>query len=377
MKRKIASILIVAPDYPYKSETHYPFVKNLVEELVRKGCKVTVLSPQSKTSSMLHGKLKRPTERYDTIDGKIIKIYQPYYITIPTKYHDINNHLLRIGLKFFFMRHKLSPDICYCHFWSSGYALLPFAKKKKIPLFVATGESVIKNLFSSRFGVKKLRDYVKGVICVSSKNKDESIALGLTTEDKCVVIPNAINSSVFYKKNKQEVRRGFGISEDAFIVAFVGWFIDRKGPQRVAQALDKVGGVNSFFIGKGELDPICEGILFKGSLPHSEIPTYLNAADVFVLPTLHEGCCNAVIEAMACGLPIVSSNLPFNWDVLDNTNSILVDPNNVNEIADAIKTLKLDKLKYKRLSEGALEKAKNLSIDLRAKAILKFCEGKV
>lgn len=370
----IKSILVVTPNYPYEGEMLYPFVKNLCDQFSQMGIKVSVLSPQSITSRFLHNKKKRPVVRIDKETG--VRIYQPYSLSGPHKWHNLNNILLRLSIKSLIKQHNLSCDIIYCHFWSSAFAILPYAKSHNLPLYVATGESVIKNLFSSRFGVKQLRDYVKGVICVSSKNKDESIALGLTTEDKCVVIPNAINSSVFYKKNKQEVRRGFGISEDAFIVAFVGWFIDRKGPQRVAQALDKVGGVNSFFIGKGELEPTCEGILFKGSLPHSEISTYLNAADVFVLPTLHEGCCNAIIEAMACGLPIVSSNLPFNWDVLDNTNSILVDPNNVNEIADAIKTLKLDKLKYKRLSEGALEKAKNLSIDLRAKAILKFCEAK-
>ena len=49
----------------------------------------------------------------------------------------------------------------------------------------------------------------------------------------------------------------------------------------------------------------------------------------------------------------------------------------MNEIADAIKTLKNDKIKYKRLSEGALEKVKSLLVDLRAKTILKFYEGKV
>ena len=112
-------------------------------------------------------------------------------------------------------------------------------------------------------------------------------------------------------------------------------------------------------------------------MPHREISKYLNAADVFVLPTLHEGCCNAIIEAMACGLPIISSNKSFNWDILDESNSLLIDPLNENEIFEAIKTLKVNKNQRMKLSQGALNKAKSLRIEERAKNILCFMEQKI
>lgn len=370
-------ILVITPDYPFECETNYPFVKNLCEEFVRKGCEVTVLCPQSKTSAMLHGKLKRPTERYDTVDDKIINVYQPYYITVPTQYHNINNQLLRIGLKLFFMRHKLNPDICYCHFWSSGYAALPFARKHHIPLFVATGESDIHALFSSWFGIRKLREYIKGVICVSSKNRDESVRLRLAATEKCEVFPNAVNVELFHKRDPKECRDRLGLPQDEFIAIFVGWFVERKGPKRVADAIQKIGGVKSIFIGKGDQEPECEGILFKGAVPHEVVPLYLGAADVFVLPTQHEGCCNALVEAMSCGLPVVSSNLPFNWDVLNENNSIMIDPNDVDEIADAIRTLKENPAKRAELAEGALRKAESLTIDQRAEGILNFMESRI
>ena len=89
-------------------------------------------------------------------------------------------------------------------------------------------------------------------------------------------------------------------------------------------------------------------------MPHEEVPLYLNAADVFVLPTLHEGCCNAVVEAMACGLPVISSDLPFNWDVLNKGNSIMVNPNSINEIRDAIVEMRDNNVKRMQLSQGAL-----------------------
>jgi len=373
----INSILVVTPNYPFEGESVYPFVKNLCEEFARKGCSVIVLSPQSISSIYLHGKRRRPYIRREPVENNQIIIFQPLYLTAPFKYHNLNNVSLRLCLKFFFWRNRIKPDVCYCHFWSSGFAALPFTRKNNIPLFVASGESNINELFTTSFERRRLKDYVKGVICVSSKNMEESITLRLTSKYKCGVFPNAINSGLFYKRDKERCRKELGLPQDVFIVAFVGWFIERKGPMRVADAINSIENVNSLFIGRGDQNPECKGILFKGSVPHEKIPQYLSAADIFVLPTLHEGCCNAVIEAMACGLPIVSSNLPFNWDVLDETNSIMVDPNNVGEIADAIRMLRDNSDKRSLLGQGALQKAKSLTIDKRATAILDFMEDKI
>ena len=91
-----------------------------------------------------------------------------------------------------------------------------------------------------------------------------------------------------------------------------------------------------------------------------------------MLPTRAEGCCNAIIEALACGLPVISSNLPFNKDVLDNSCSILVDPDNIKEISNALKTLVTDYKLRTDLSYGSLEKSKELTISNRAKSIISF-----
>jgi glycosyltransferase involved in cell wall biosynthesis len=100
--------------------------------------------------------------------------------------------------------------------------------------------------------------------------------------------------------------------------------------------------------------------------------TYLNAADVFVLPTLGEGCCNAIVEAMACGLPIISSDRPFNYDILNADNSIMVEPENIEAIAAAIHSLYIDSCKRQRLSEGSLLISNNLKLENRARRICEF-----
>lgn len=368
------NILIITPDYPDRYKVHYPFVKQLVDEFARQGHNCSVIDPYSVTKN----KRFYPTVE---MDGPVT-VYRPNYLSFSK---------LRIGnvrpsdvfrRKAMMRAAKMlpqKPDVVYCHFWECALEGYAYAKENHIPLFVASGESNISTLLKNKTIPSSLKDYVSGVICVSTKNKEESISLGLTTADKCLVSPNSVNSALFRKLDKAECRKKLGVSEDKFIISFVGAFINRKGSNRVAEAIRSIKGepVYSFFIGKGDQEPSCDNILFKGQLPHEDIPVYLNASDVFVLPTLAEGCCNAIVEAMSCGLPIISSNLSFNWDVLDDNNSIMVDPNDVDAIAKAIEQLRDDKELRSRMAASSLEKAKSLTIDQRARGIIDFLITKI
>jgi glycosyltransferase involved in cell wall biosynthesis len=135
--------------------------------------------------------------------------------------------------------------------------------------------------------------------------------------------------------------------------------------------------IKAVFIGTGSEDPDYDGIIYKGRVNHDDIPLWLNAADVFVLPTENEGCCNAIIEAMACGLPIISTDASFNHDILNEGNSIVIDCHDVQSIASAIHILKNDEVLRQRLSEGSLKSAEGLSISHRAEMIISFMQSKI
>lgn len=367
-------IAIVSYDYPDASRSVFPFVKQLVEEWSRQGHECSVIAPNNFLKTRY---LWCPSKESN---GKV-QVLRPNFLSVSGR--------LKIGMfeltKFFHKRavyrglKSLSkkPDVIYCHFWESAMEAYPYANENRIPLFVASGESDVKSM--TPVAPKGFSEYVRGVICVSSKNKKESIELALTEEAKCKIFPNAVNANIFHLMDKIELRKKMGIPIDSFIIAFVGWFNERKGILRVTEALKRCDGtpIYSFLIGSGEQDPKVDNILFKGRLMHEQIPEYLNAADVFVLPTLREGCCNAVVEAMSCGLPIISSNLPFNWDVLNDTNSIMIDPTNIDDIAYAISILRNDKEKRKKLSEGAVRMASELTIDKRASNIITFIENMI
>ena len=355
--------------------THYAFVKQLVDAIASLGNECHVVTPYN----ILHyKKFSRKKETYYVGNGSVC-VYRPYFLSFSTIkcMAWISKYSRRRALKRAESLLPLDIEVVYGHFWNSGYEGYHYAKKNSLPLFIASGESDINRMFQRPPDIREYSQYVKGVVCVSSKNRDESVKLGLTTIDRCGVFPNAVNSNLFHKYNKEECRLMLGFPLNEFIVAFVGWFNERKGVLRVAEAIGRVKDVRSFFIGKGELNPQCNGILFKGVVHHDDVPLYLGAADCFVLPTRAEGSCNAIVEAMSCGLPIISSNLPFNWDVLDKSNSIMIDPNNVEDLTKAICTLRDEPEKCKMLAEGALKKATELTIDKRADAILSFIKSKL
>ena len=143
---------------------------------------------------------------------------------------------------------------------------------------------------------------------------------------------------------------------------------------RLSRALEGCENVYSLFLGQGALEPDCGGILHKGRVPNDRVAAYLNAADVFVLPTRGEGCCNAIVEALSCGLPVISSDLPFNDDILDEHNSIRIDVENVDEIRRSILKLYREPDLRQSLAQGARRTAENLNIKTRAKRILEFME---
>jgi glycosyltransferase involved in cell wall biosynthesis len=376
-------ILFFASTYPHPSYPFSAFIKLICEEMTRQGHEVTVIAPQSMTSTLLGRKKKIPNDvLYDVSceEGvKHIKVLRPYSLTFG-RFHRATWKAKKCVVYKTLKKMSIDSDVLYAHFWNNAYNALEISKKTGKPLFVATGEDkIVADEVLNANEIEALRNCVKGVICVSTKNKVESINKGLTVEEKCIVLPNATDHGLFYKKDKLKCREMLGFPKDAFIVAFSGRFIERKGVNRVSHAISlcKDSRIKSIFIGQTTGDnvirPNCDGILFEGPLDHIQMPDYLNAADVFVLPSIAEGCSNSIIEAMACGLPIISSALPFNEDICNENNSILVDPMDVQAIANAIK--KMMNVEFaKMLSEGAIKTAAGLNISERTSKILSFIE---
>ncbi len=377
-------ICICSDGYPSKGLPYSSFIQVLAREMVRQGCEVDVVAPQSLTNHFFRGGKIAPSYFKDNfeVDGveRSINVYRPRTLSFGEgllgKWTPRFN---RWATEFAIRKNHITPDVFYSHFWANAFNAERIARRNKKPLFVATGEDKINVTdFLSEDDVRKIKEGAAGVVCVSTKNKNESVKLNLALADKCLVLPNAYDPKEFYRIDKTNARKTLGFPLDVFIVAFCGRFNHRKGAMRLADAIRRLNNpkIKSIFIGSiadnETAQPECDGILFKGNLPHKDIVKYLNCADVFVLPSLAEGCPNSVIEAMACGLPIISSDLPFNSDILSNLTSILIDPNNIEQIADAINRVYENKALQAKLSDASILMSETLKINNRVAKILKF-----
>lgn len=382
-------LALLTPDFPSEGHQRYVFVQQLVFALVDMGINITVIAPQSLTHAIVRKEkiFPRHTEE-KTENGNVFQLYRPYDLSFGNKLRMLTtftkgflNHQLSHII------HRVKPDVLYGHFWSSAMKMKDYALKHNLPLFVACGEgdNALEDLDKSlsKKQRQELHSLIKGVISVSSENKRKCIKYGFAREQDIVVLPNAVDDTLFHPINETRLRTDLKVANDDFLVLFVGGFIHRKGTKNLSEAIRKLNDkhIKSIFIGAplgGDSEmPECHGIVFKGHLDHSKLPEFYNAADIFVLPTLKEGCSNAIVEALACGTPVISSNRPFNDDILNEKNSILVNPENVDEIADAIKRLKNNRSLYDEKKNYTVEHSCQYSIIKRATKIIDFINNKL
>ena len=377
------NICIISQRYPYKDNMEFVFVKKLVDEWAKKGHRCVVITPFPQVTYWRKRIKFKPYYYRDKIaPGIYVDVYNPRIFNTKMSLKGVEqcSWAASRAIEKLIEQLGIKIDFVYCHFFRSALYGFHYVQKHNMPFFVATGESIIDPLLRPypKFTWDSFRAYTTGVIAVSSKNKTEAAQMGFIDEAKCKVFPNGTDTKLFKPLDKALCRNKLGLPQGAFIVSCVGFICERKGQNRLLEAVRKLNDKNIklLFIGAAaSIETFTlegEEILFKDSVKNSELPSFLSASDLFCLPTRAEGCCNAIIEALACGLPIVSSNLPFNWDVLDESNSIMVNPDIVNEIANAIQCLKENDEMRITLSEGALKKAQKLDILQRAENILDF-----
>src|SRR5690625_774671 len=373
-------ICIITNKYPNKFEENIlVFLQQLVWEMADQNNKCTVICPVPININPKYLKLAfKTTEK--TENGSEVTIYFPKYIGFgQSKILGYNPAKITTNTFTNAVRRTIKalpslPDILYSHFVTpAGIAAARLGKEFNIPSYMAYGEATAKSL--NNYGIKEATIELRsltGVISVSSHNKERLVNLGVIKEEKIGVFPNGVREERFYPRDKNKAREMFGLPKDKFIVSFVGSFDHRKGIERLIEAVEGLDDVYVICAGRGELTPNSDRCLYQGPVDHKDLPYFYSASDIFVLPTLNEGCSNAIIEAMACGLPIVSSDLPFNDNILDKNNSLLINPKDIHEIKKSIKTLKNNEKLRNELNKGSLEKAKALTLDRRTKKILKF-----
>jgi glycosyltransferase involved in cell wall biosynthesis len=205
-------------------------------------------------------------------------------------------------------------DLCHAFFGiPCGYLAMKLKQKYGLPYVVSLRGSDVP-FYNKRFYwfdrlvfkklSKKIWQNAKATITNSLGLKN--LALESAPEQKIGIIYNGVEINEFKpftgKSNNKKLT-----------LVSTGRLIERKGYQYLIPALDDLD-VTLWLIGDGnfvsELKKIAsdKDVVFLGKKSHAEIIAYLQKADVFVLPSLNEGMSNSILEAMACGLPIITTD---------------------------------------------------------------------
>ena len=277
-------------------------------------------------------------ERYEEQAG--VKVYYPRFLSIPGLLKNWDGFFMALGSLALLRKLKKQQgfNLIDANFaYPDGYAATLLGKWFKVPVTITLrGTEVPLSEFPSRkYRMMKALENATKVFSVSNSLKDHMVALG-AKKDKIEVVGNGVDISTFYPIDKTIARNKLDIPQSVKVMVSVGALVDRKGFYRVIEVMpalvDKFPNLILLIIGgdspeggireKLEYQVQClnmqKHVRFLGALAAEELKTPLSAADVFVLATANEGWANVFLEAMACGLPVITTDVGGNQEVVKN-----------------------------------------------------------
>lgn len=198
--------------------------------------------------------------------------------------------------------------------------------------------------------------------------------------DKIRVVNNGLDflDSI---NSKEGCRNFFKFKNSEFIIGTIGRLVPQKNQLLLIELLPFIKDVHLVIVGKGEMKKelidkakelkVINRLTLIDEVKTVDMHTFLKAIDVFVMPSLYEGLSNAMLEALHAGLPIVSSDVPSQREVLQRTSDgliagVLVSLDKSNEWAKEILRLKMDKNYSEKLHQNALIRARDFTVDKMA-----------
>lgn len=315
-------ILTLATLFPNAARPNFGiFVERQTAALAaREGVVITIVSPQAVPPWPLsrHARYRAIAQLPERENWRGLDVHRPQFLHLP----GLGNHLQPK-----LMVRAIWPLVERLHcerafdlidaefFYPDGPAARILAERLGLPYSVKARGADIHHWGhdpATRDEVLQAGQQASGLLAVSAAMKQDMVALGMP-EESITVHYTGCDQTRFAPQPDNGLRAELGI--DGPMLITVGALIARKRQHLVIEALSQLPGATLVLAGTGDQEHACralavslgvaERVRFAGGVPHDDLPRWLAAADVMVLPSKSEGLANAWVEALACGTPIV------------------------------------------------------------------------
>ncbi|MEM8858506.1 MAG: glycosyltransferase [Chloroflexota bacterium] len=284
-----------------------------------------------------------------------------------------------VGLYFELRRQE--PDILHCWMIHSNIIGRLVGRLAKVPRIIVSRRSDRNGSQWATILNRWLVNWSDAIIAVSESTRQVELAETGTSPDRVITVPNGLDSTQFTRqisaKDRYGLRAELGYTDEHFVIGSVGRLVEAKGYPDLLSAFQKVAAEYSnarlIIVGKGKLQDelhqladelgITEKVEFPGV--RTDIPQILNCFDLFAFSSHWEGMPNALMEAMAAGLPCVATRVSAAPELIDDgVHGCLVPPKAPDLLADAMLEMIGDEPTRNRLAfNGQRKIAKEFTLE--------------
>lgn len=307
---------------------------------------------------------------------------------IPVYYLDLKNIFdLKIILKFKKIINEFKPDILLTYLIHADLFGRIFGRIFGIKKIVCSKHGSLLQWEFLKYLDRLTKSLVTHYTALTEVEKSILIKTLGIKEEKIFINPNGIETKEFdFEINKKQKQDELGIKNDNTNIVCVSKLRNKKGHEYLLEAFETLykenNKLNLIIVGDGEKEDFLReyisnyssknNIYFLGN--RDDIKEILSISDIFVMPTLAEGMSIAILEAMASGLPIITTDIPANKVLIQNMESgILVQPKSSLEIAEKISLLLKNIELRKKLGQAAKKRAElEFDFDLKMKKFINF-----
>jgi teichuronic acid biosynthesis glycosyltransferase TuaC len=289
--------------------------------------------------------------RQEQADG--MQVYHPRFPVLPkVSWHVAPWLMYRATRNLVADLHRVQPfDVIDAHFfYPDGVAAVMLGRELGLPVTITARGSDITEMLNfalPRRWILWAAEHAQALVTVCSALRDRLMEVGVAGE-KITVLRNGVDLDRFAPVDRASARAALGV--DGPMLLSVGNLIELKGHHLILEALRQLPDHRLFIIGSGPDRQALEKLArklgvdqrtrFMGLVPQAELRNYYGAADALILASSREGWANVLLEAMACGTPVVATRVWGTPEVVAAPAAgVLIDDRSGPGIADGVRRL--------------------------------------